>query len=431
MYGIIDCDNCYVSCERVFRPDLRDKPVVVLSNNDGCVVARSNEAKKMGIKAGTPYFQLAEQFPNQKIAVFSSNYELYGELTGRVVSIIRKEAPAYFRYSIDECFVYLDGMEHLDLKAWGEELHKKIKRSVGMPVSIGLAPNKTLAKMASHFAKKYQGYHHCCMIDTEEKRIKALKLYPIDEVWGIGRRYAAKLEALGVKTAYDFAEHNQTWVKATFNNIVIERTWRELNGEDCVPNEEMAKKKSICTSRSFNGMITDLDGLRTHVSNYAARCAEKLRQQGTVASIVGVFLNTNVFREDLPQYWNFQEMRLITPTSSTITIVKAANDVLQKLYRQGFHYKKAGVIVMGIGPNSPIQPDLFDYNAEQFEKMKRLDAVIDRINKVNGTETIVLGSQQYTQKDGKGKANVFANAIKHDFKSKNPTTRWSDIIVLK
>ena len=431
MYGIIDCDNCYVSCERVFRPDLKDKPVVVLSNNDGCVVARSNEAKKMGIKAGTPYFQLAQQFPNQKIAVFSSNYELYGELTGRVVSIIRKEAPAYFRYSIDECFVYLDGMEHLDLKAWGEELHKKIKRSVGMPVSIGLAPNKTLAKMASHFAKKYQGYRHCCMIDTDEKRIKALKLYPIDDVWGIGRSYAAKLEALGVKTAYDFAEHNQTWVKATFNNIVIERTWRELNGEDCVPNEEMAKKKSICTSRSFNGMITDLDGLRTHVSNYAARCAEKLRQQGTVASIVGVFLNTNVFREDLPQYWNFQEMRLITPTSSTITIVKAANEVLQKLYRQGYHYKKAGVIVMGIGPNSPIQQDLFDTNAEQFEKMRKLDAVIDRINKLNGSETIVLGSQQYVQKDGKGKAQVFANAIKHDFKSKNPTTRWSDIIVLK
>ena len=431
MYGIIDCDNCYVSCERVFRPDLKDKPVVVLSNNDGCVVARSNEAKKMGIKAGTPYFQLAEQFPNQKIVVFSSNYELYGELTSRVVSIIRNEAPAYFRYSIDECFVYLDGMEKIDLKTWGEELHKKIKRSVGMPVSIGLAPNKTLAKMASHFAKKYQGYRHCCMIDTDEKRIKALKLYPIDEVWGIGRRYAARLEALGVKTAYDFAEHNQTWVKATFNNIVIERTWRELNGEDCVPNEEMAKKKSICTSRSFNGMITDLDGLRTHVSNYAARCAEKLRQQGTVASIVGVFLNTNAFREDLPQYWNFQEMRLVTPSSSTITIVKAANEVLQKLYRQGYHYKKAGVIVMGIGPNSPIQQDLFDINAEQFEKMKRLDAVIDRINKVNGTETIVLGSQQYTQKDGKGKANVFANAIKHDFKSKNPTTRWSDIILLK
>jgi DNA polymerase V len=431
MYGIIDCDNCYVSCERVFRPDLIGVPVVVLSNNDGCVVARSNEAKKMGIKAGTPYFQLAQQFPNHKIAVFSSNYELYGELTGRIVSLISKEVPAYFRYSIDECFVYLDGMENLDLKKWGEDLHKKIKQYVGMPVSIGLAPNKTLAKMASHFAKKYQGYRHCCMIDSDEKRIKALKLYPIDEVWGIGRRYAAKLEALGVKTAYDFAAHNGDWVKLTFNNIVIQRTWRELNGEDCVPNEELAKKKSICTSRSFNGMIPDFDSLRTQVANYAARCAEKLRMQQTVASSVGVFLNTNAFREDLAQYWNFQEQRLITPSSSTITITQTAIDILKRIYRQGYQYKKAGVIVMGIGADSPIQQDLFDINAEQFQKMKRLDEVIDRINRMQGSETIVLGAQQYTRKDGKGKADVFANAIKHDHRSPNPTTRWSDVIKLR
>ena len=428
---IISNNNCYVSCERVFRPDLEGVPVVVLSNNDGCVVARSNEAKKMGIKAGTPYFQLAQQFPNQKIAVFSSNYELYGELTGRIVSIISKEVPAYFRYSIDECFIYLDGMEHLDLKKWGEDLHKKIKQYVGMPVSIGLAPNKTLAKMASHFAKKYQGYRHCCMIDSDEKRVKALKLYPIDEVWGIGRRYAAKLNALGVMTAYDFAQHHKDWIRLTFNNIVIQRTWRELNGEDCVPNEELAKKKSICTSRSFNGMISDFDTLRTQVANYAARCAEKLRMQQTVASSVGVFLNTNAFREDLAQYWNFQEQRLITPSSSTITITQTATDVLKKIYRQGYQYKKAGVIVMGIGADSPIQQDLFDINAEQFQKMRRLDEVIDRINRMQGSETIVLGAQQYTRKDGKGKADVFANAIKHDFKSKNPTTRWSDIVKLR
>lgn len=431
MYGIIDCDNCYVSCERVFRPDLKDKPAVVLSNNDGCVVARSNEAKALGIKAGTPYYQVAEQFPNNKIAVFSSNYELYGELTGRIVSIIRQEVPAYFRYSIDECFVYLDGMEYLDLKKWGEDLHKKIRQYVGMPVSIGLAPNKTLAKIASHFAKKYQGYRHCCMIDTDEKRIKALKLYPIEDVWGIGRRYAAKLENFGVKTAYDFAQHHKDWVRLTFNNINIMRTWRELNGEDCVPNEELAKKKSICTSRSFNGMIADLASLRTHVSNYAARCAEKLRQQGTVTSSVGVFLNTNAFREDLAQYWNFQEQRLITSTSSTITIVQTANEVLDKIYRQGYQYKKAGVIVMGINADSPIQQDLFDINAEQFQKMKRLDEVVDRINRMQGSETIVLGSQQYTRKDGRGKADVFANVIKHEFKSPNPTTRWSDVIKLK
>ena len=431
MYGIVDCDNCYVSCERVFRPDLEGKCVVVLSNNDGCVVARSNEAKAIGIKEGTPYFQLAQQFPNQKIAVFSSNYELYGELTARVVRIISQEAPNYFRYSIDECFVYLDGMESINLQQWGENLHKRIKKSVGMPVSIGLAPNKTLAKIASKLAKKYEVYKHCCIIDNAPNRIAALKWLPIEDVWGIGRSYAAKLQSLGCKTAYDFAEHHKDWVRQTFNNINIVRTWQELNGEDCVPNEDLAKKKSICTSRSFNGMIGDFETLRTQVANYASRCAEKLRKQDTVASIVGVFLSTNPFREDLLQYWNFQETRLLTPSSSTIPIVQAATDVLRSIYRQGYQYKRGGVIVMGISPKSPIQQDLFDINAEQIEKFKKLDKVIDRINRCYGSETIVIGGQQYTQKDGKGKADVFANAIKHDFKSKNPTTRWSDIIKLK
>ena len=431
MYGIVDCDNAYVSCERVFRPDLEGKVVVVLSNSDGCVVARSNEAKALGIKEGTPYFQLAEQFPNQKIAVFSSNYELYGELTSRVVSIISQEAPSYFRYSIDECFVYLDGMENIDLQKWGENLHKRIKKSVGMPVSIGLAPNKTLAKIASKLAKKFKEYKHCCIIDEDYKRIAALKWLPIEDVWGIGRRYSEKLHSLGCKTAYDFAIHHKDWVRVTFNNINIVRTWQELNGEDVVPNEELAKKKSICTSRSFNGMISDKDTLRTHISNYASRCAEKLRKQNTVASIVGVFVSSNPFREDLLQYWKYDEKRLITPTSSTIPIAKAAAEVLDKIFIQGVQYKRGGVIVLGISPNSPIQQDLFDVNAEQIEKFNRLDKVIDRINRCYGSETIVIGSQQYTQKNGKGKAEVFANAIKHDFKSKNPTTRWSDIIRLK
>ena len=481
MYGIADLDNCYCSCEKVFRPDLEGKPIVVLSNNDGCVVARSNEAKAMGIKEGTPYFQLAQQFPNAKIAVFSSNYELYGELTGRVVSIISQETPAYFRYSIDECFMYLPSspklgdhrglnedydnvcsdpqppnLGDLEWQQWGERLHRRVKREVGVPISIGLAPNKTLAKIASKLAKKFEVYKHCCMIDTDYKREKALEWCPIEDVWGIGRRYAAKLQSLGCKTALDFAQHHKDWVRQTFNNINIVRTWQELNGEDAVPNEELAKKKSICTSRSFNGMISDYDTLRTQVSNYAARCAEKLRLQHTVATIVGVFVNTNAFREDLAQYWNFQETRLVTPTSSTIPIVRAACDVLQKIFRQGYQYKKAGVIVMGIGPDSPIQQDLFDVNAEQIQKMRRLDEVVDRINRMHGSETIVIGAQQYTQKNGKGKAaiereksracssssereqarpkvkaEVFANAIKHDFRSKNPTTRWSDIIKLK
>ena len=435
MYGIADLDNCYCSCEKVFRPDLEGKPIVVLSNNDGCVVARSNEAKKMGIKEGVPFYQLAEQFPNQKIAVFSSNYELYGELTGRVVSIIRQETPAYFRYSIDECFMYLPDASIANhstsfLQSWGEKLHHRVRREVGMPISIGIAPNKTLAKIASKLAKKYDVYRHCCMIDNDYKREKALEWCPIEDVWGIGRRYAARLQSLGCKTALDFAKHHKGWVRLTFNNINMVRTWQELNGEDVVPNEELAKKKSICTSRSFNGMVADYDTLRTHVSNYAARCAEKLRAQNTVASVVGVFLHTNAFREDLPQYWNFQEQRLVTPSNAGITIVQTANELLQKIYRQGYQYKKAGVIVMGIGGDSPIQQDLFDIDAEQIQKMRRLDQVVDRINRLHGSETIVLGSQQYTKKGGVGKADVFANAIKHDFRSPNPTTRWTDIIRL-
>ena len=327
--------------------------------------------------------------------------------------------------------MYLDGLEHIDLKQWGENLYKRVRKSVGVPVSIGLAPNKTLAKMASHFAKKYPGYRHCCLVDSDEKRKKALKLYPIGEVWGIGRRYAAKLEAQGVKTAWDFALWPRDRVVSTFHNVVILRTWAELNGEDRVPNEAMAKKQSICTSRSFNGMVKDLETLKIHVSNYAARCAEKLRRQNTVASIVGVFVNTNCFREDLPQYWKFEEVTLPTASNSAVTMVKASNELLTKIYKPGYSYKKAGVIVMGISPDSPIQLNLFDINAERFEKLKSLDAVIDRINRLHGTETVILGAQQYPQRNAEGKTEVFANAIKHDFRSKNPTTRWSDIIKLK
>ena len=431
MYGIVDCDNCYVSCERVFRPDLEGKPVVVLSNNDGCVVARSNEAKALGIKEGTPYFQMQQQFPNQEIAVFSSNYELYGDLTSRVVMIISQEAPAYFRYSIDECFVYLDGMERVNLQQWGEHLHQRIRRSVGLPVSIGLAPNKTLAKIASKLAKKFEVYRHCCIIDNDDNRIAALKWLPVEDVWGIGRRYAAKLQALGCRTAYDFAKHHRDWVRLTFNNINIVRTWQELNGEDVVPNEELTKKKSICTSRSFSGMIADKDQLRTHISNYASRCAEKLRRQDTVASVVGIFVSTNPFREDLLQYRKYQELRLITPTNSTIPIVQAATELLDRLFIQGLQYKRAGVIVNGISPSSPLQQDLFDVDAGQIRKLKKLDAAVDLLNKRYGSETVVIGAQQYTKPHGEGKADVFADAIKHDHKSKNPTTRWSDIIELK
>lgn len=424
-YAICDCDNCYVSCERVFRPDLVGKPVVVLSNNDGCVVARSAEAKQMGIKAGTPYYQLADLFPDADIAVFSSNYELYGEITGRIMTIIKDMAPKYFRYSIDEAFCVLDDFTPTQLKQWGEDLHRRVLRSVGMPVSIGIAPTKTLAKMASHFAKKYTGYHHCCLIDTHEKREKALALYPIGDVWGIGRRYAAKLENMNIRTALDFAVHHQDWVRTVFRNVVIERTWRELQGDDCVPNEEMAQKKSICTSRSFDGMISDFELLKTHVVNFAVKCAEKLRRQKSVAAIVGVFIDTNHFRDDLPQYWNMADFRLPTPSSSTLEIIQAVTHCLKSIYRKGYSYKRAGVILMGVTSNQAIQPDLFSFDPMRHQKLTDLDTAVDNINKVEGTETMIVAAQQYP-----GGAK-FSDAIKHDFKSKNPTTRWSDIIQLK
>ncbi len=426
-YAIVDCDNAYVSCERVFRPDLNGKPCVVLSNNDGCVVARSNEAKALGIKAGTPYFQLKERFPNGEVTVFSSNYELYGDITDRVMSLVRKAAPTFYRYSIDEGFCDLSGMEHLDLKKWGEDLSAFIWKATRMPVSLGIASTKTLAKMASHYAKHYKGFNHCCMIGTDEQHIKALEGYDIDEVWGIGRRYAARLQAAGIKTAYDFASKPESWVRATLNNVVAVRTWKELNGEDVIPMEEMSKKKSICTSRSFPGMITDLLDLRTHISNYAARCAEKLRKHQSVAQSVCVFVDTNHFREDLPQYWNMGEERLLTPSNNTQQIVQTATRCTERIFRQGYHYKRAGVIVMGVIPDTGIQTNFVDYDAERHEKMKKLDEVLDKINRKYGTETIVLGSQQYTKKDGKGKADVFADAIRHDFKSPCYTTRWSDI----
>ena len=415
-----------MSCERVFRPDLNGKPVVVLSNNDGCVVARSNEAKALGIKAGTPYFQLKDLFPGQEIAVFSSNYELYIDMTDRVMSLIRQEVPEFYRYSIDEGFCMLDGMNFLDLKEWGEKLHQTIKRCTGMPVSIGIAQTKTLAKMASHYAKKYPGFNHCCYIDNIERRNKALELYPIEEVWGIGRQYAKRLQAERVTTAYDFAMKPKSWVRATFN-VVVERTWRELNGDDCVPLEDLGKKKSICTSRSFPGMVPDFETLRTSISNFAAHCAEKLRKQQSAASIVSVFIDTNHFREDLPQYWNWAQESLLTPTSSTQDIVQCALRCTQRIFRQGYQYKRAGVVVAGICPDTAVQTNFIDYDSERYEKKKRLDEAIDKINRMNGSETIVLGSQQYTAKDGKGKAGVFRDSIKHDFRSPSYTTKWSDI----
>lgn len=429
-YAVVDCDNCFVSCERVFRPDLEGKVVVVLSNNDGCVVSRSNEAKKLGIKMGAPYFKLAQEFPDEKIEAFSGNYELYGNLTGRVMNLVRKKAVDFYRYSIDEAFVTLPPLPPEEMKKWGEELHAMILKQVGIPVSVGIATSKTLAKIASHFAKKYAGYRHCCLIDNEEKRLKALQLTPIGDVWGIGRRYGERLRGLAITTAEAFYNRKEEWVRSNFN-VVILRTYKELHGEDCIANEEPAKKQSICFSRSFPSNIEELEMLRPYITNFAVQCAQKLRKQQSAATQVGVFLITNRFREDLPQYGGYKEWRFLTPVDSTLTLVEKATQCLEQAYRKGYAYKRAGVMVTTTDTLEGVQTNLIDYDPEHYEKMKRLDAVVDKVNRIAGKETITLGGQFFGATEGGKSSTLLQSAIRREHVSPNYTTRWGDIIEVR
>ena len=361
MWGLVDCDNFFCSCERVFRPELSSRPVVVLSNNDGCVVARSKEAKKLGVKMGLPYYQMLEQFPGVGITAFSSNYKLYADMSARVMATLREEVPGLHQYSIDEAFLDLHGMNAYDLKKWGENLATKVKKWTGIPVTIGIAPTKTLAKMAGRFGKNYPGYHKCCLIATDEQREKALRLFPTEDVWGIGRRIARRLGMSGVKTAYDFTQKSRSWVRSKFH-VPGERTWLELRGNDVIAVDEMdgKKKQTIITSRSFPGMIADIDQLATHIANYAARCALKLRKQNSVCGMVTLFIQSNFFREDLPQYSNSASFVFTTPTNTTIEIVRMAREILPVIFKEGIHYKRAGVMVSDISSASAIQPDLFE-----------------------------------------------------------------------
>lgn len=431
MYALIDCDNCFVSCERVFQPQLEGRPVVVLSNNDGCVVARSNEAKALGIKEGTPYFKLKDMFPGVDITALSSNYTLYGDMSRRVMSIIRMAAPRIWVYSIDEAFCDLHGMQkNHDLKLWGEELAACIKMWVGMPVSVGIAPTKTLAKVASKYAKKYPGYHKCCVIDTEEKRQKALAHFDLGDVWGIGRNSLASLSMYGCSTALDFAQKPFSWVKCSYP-LPLQRTWKELNGQDCITTEEMMQKKNICTSRSFPSNITDLQQIRTHVANYASRCAEKLRRQLTVCSSVSVFIATNPFNENARQYSNFGSVTLKVPCAATPVIVKAAFAALEKILIPGLEYKRAGVIVSGVLPEAPVQQDLFDEERQVRSKSSKISKITDAINHRMGAETVIVASQQYPNDPATDKAARFKNAIRHDLRTPSYTTNLDDIIKVR
>ncbi|MDE5745607.1 MAG: Y-family DNA polymerase [Paramuribaculum sp.] len=423
MVGLIDCDNFFCSCERVFRPDLINKPIVVLSNNDGCVVARSKEVKAMGIPDCLPYYQLAQQYPDSGIIAFSSNYALYGDMSSRVMAVLRSEVPEVYQYSIDEAFLDLSGMGRVHLKKWGEALCRKVYQYTGMPVSLGIASTKTLAKLASFFAKKYPGYNKCCFIETEEQRVKALSLMPVKKVWGIGRRMTRMLDDHGIKTAYDYARINKRWIRDRFN-ITGERTWHELNGFDVIDIDNMDgyAKQTILTSRSFPRMITEINDLKSHVANYAARCALKLRKQKSVCGMVTVFIQSNRFRDDLWQYGISRCYSFSTPTDTTPEIVGAAVGVLDGIYKKNIYYKRAGVIVSGMSSAYAIQPDLFSYNHERFRKFRAVSHTLDVINGRMGADTVVLASQQYRDTEASGKSVKFVNAIRRAMKSPDYST---------
>ena len=422
MWALIDCDSLFCSCERVFRPDLNGRPVVVLSNNDGCVVARTPEAKALGVSMGLPYYQMIEQFPNSGITAFSSNYRLYGDLSARIIAILREETPAVFQYSIDEAFVDLSGMT-CDLKKWGEELVDKIRRWTGIPVSVGIAATKTLAKVASRFAKKYRGYRKCCLIGDEVQMEKALRIFEVGDVWGIGRRIRKSLAAYGVTTAWEFTQKSREWVKRKYH-ITGERTWMELRGHEAIGNDPMEgiTKKSIMTSRSFPAMLSTLDELRPHVANYAARCAAKLRAQQTVCAMITVFIQSNFFREDLPQYSCSASRVFTTPVNSTAELVSTADMVLSTIFKEGYKYKRAGVMVSEISSGKIIQPNLFDYDPERQSRIRSISDAMDEINRRLGADTVIVAAQQYPQKSDDGKNVKFTHAIRRDLKSPDYTT---------
>lgn len=417
-YALVDCNNFFVSCERAFQPELEGKPVVVLSNNDGCVVARSNESKAMGIKMGTPFFKIRDKVESGNLIVRSSNYSLYGDLSSRVMSILAAAVPKIEIYSIDEAYLCVDGIDKKKLEVLCPELVRRIRKWVGIPVSIGIASTKTLAKVANHFAKKYPGYRGVCRIVTEEQRVKALKLTPIGDVWGIGRRVAPRLLSMGLTTAFDYVSMPQDWV---YKNLGLGglRVWNELNGKESVEEERDEARQSICTSRSFAETITDIQELSARVSDFAAKCAEKLRHDGTAAYCINTFLYTNRFREDKPQDFPDATIRLDMPASSTQEVVSAALKALKLIWKPGFEYKKAGVVVFDIVNRDERQLTLFETDSAKKEKQDVLSQVMDNVNVSSGQNVLRVATQR---------PGHYADGIRREYASRLFSTDWDSII---
>jgi len=390
MFALVDCNNFYASCERVFNPSLNGRPVVVLSNNDGCVIARSNEAKALGIPMGAPAFEYAKLFDNHNVHVFSSNYALYGDMSSRVMNLLSEFTPEVEIYSIDEAFLKFVGFELYDLNEIGMKMKHRVTKGTGIPISIGFAPSKALAKVANRIAKKFPDRTNgVYVMGSEEKRIKALKWLPIEDVWGIGRRHAKRLKALNIHNAYQFTQLSDDWVRKHMTVVGL-RLKHDLEGKPSLDLEAPSNKKMIATTRSFNGMITDYGKIRERVSTYAVSCGEKLRRQQSHCNMLMVFVHTNGFRKDLPQYGRNIVVKTQYPTNSSIDLVRYAVAGLEAIFKEGYHYKKAGVIVMGLTPDSQKQYTLF---TEENPKHQPLMSVVDRLNKAYGNNKVKFGSQ--------------------------------------
>lgn len=381
-------------------------------------MARSNESKAMGIKMGTPFFKIRDKVESGNLIVRSSNYSLYGDLSSRVMSILAAAVPKIEIYSIDEAYLCVDGIDKKKLEVLCPELVRRIRKWVGIPVSIGIASTKTLAKVANHFAKKYPGYKGVCRIVTEEQRVKALKLTPIGDVWGIGRRVAPRLLAMGLTTAFDYVSMPQDWV---YKNLGLGglRVWNELNGKESVEEERDEARQSICTSRSFAETITDIQELSARVSDFAAKCAEKLRHDGTAAYCINTFLYTNRFREDKPQDFPDATIRLDMPASSTQEVVSAALKALKLIWKPGFEYKKAGVVVFDIVNRDERQLTLFETDSAKKEKQDVLSQVMDNVNVSSGQNVLRVATQR---------PGHYADGIRREHASRLFSTDWESII---
>ena len=392
VFALVDGNSFFASCEKVFRPDLTDRPVIVLSNNDGCVVARSKEAKQLGIKMCQPYFQIEEFCIRENVAVFSSNYELYANLSGRMMSTIASQVDCIDPYSIDECFANMSGYEGLGTDL--TQLKDKVFKDVGIPTCVGIAPTKTLAKYCNHLAKRYAGLKGVCnWLDlTPQRQAKALACEPVSEIWGVGRRYTEHLEKMGIRTALDLACADAEAIRDRFG-ITLSMTVRELQGTSCIPLELVKpKRQQIMRSRSFSHLVCDKDDLLGAITFHAQECGRTLRREGTVAHTVGIVLNTNPFRLQDVQQHAYPCVGLPYPISDTNTIIHYARRLLNQTYRKGCLYKRAGVYVGEVISKDAVTKDLFE--ELETERQQVVCELMDSINTRFGKNTLCFAASK-------------------------------------